>query len=146
MTYENQDPLVSEASFCQGLLPRSHYKELNSKAKYEIHTEYRTCNLMLIFWEASCLLLLVVVVFPLTLLPLVAFPKDSKAEFPDTFMSFNYLESCFPLLYSVCLEFLEHLLHHHYGPQMPSGIPISRGRFRAEIVWSEVTLRLEIFI
>lgn len=56
-------------------------------------------------------------------------------------MFFNYLESYFLLPYSVYLDFLEHLLCHHYGPQMSSGVPISTGGFGTEIVWSGVTLR-----
>lgn len=67
---------------------------------------------------------------------LVVFHKDSKVEYPDTLTFFSCLESCFPLQRFVCLEFLG-LLRPHYGPPMPSGVPISTRGIR---VRSEITL------
>lgn len=71
----------------------------------------------------------------------MVFPKDSKAEYPDILTFFNNPKPCFPLQYSACLHFLESLIHLHYGPPIPSVVPISRKGFGAEMVWSEVTMK-----
>lgn len=39
------------------------------------------------------------------------------------------------------MGFLERLLHHYYGPQMPSGVFISTGGFGVVMVWLEGTPR-----
>lgn len=93
-------------------------------------TWYKTCYLC---WPFGSFLF-ATFVSPLILPPLVVFPKDSKAEYPD-------ILTFFPLQYSACLQFLESLMHLHYGPPIASVVPISRKGFGAEMAWSEVTLR-----
>lgn len=84
------------------------------------------------------MLLLVGFASPLTLLSLVDSPKDSKLNaliplyFPIT-LSLTFL---YNNLYAWI--FLE---HHHSGPQILSGVPISTRAFGAKILWSEVTWR-----
>lgn len=129
--------LPNKSEGCQGLLLRNHYDQLNSKAEDEFHL-VQDFSFLLIFLKTSTLLLRMGFASPLTSLPLVVFPKDSYAECPGTFTFFSDLESCFPLWYFVCLEFLDIFYIVTMAFKCPVIFPLAQEDSGAEIVWLKI--------